>query len=314
VLGRNVRAVALAFVLLACAGTLSGCQSQFPGLHLKIATGSSDGVYYALGTQLATSWEHQMNITRPNVLETAGSLENIDRLRKGNADVGFGDADAVTNSDQGPHKLRALARIYDDYIQIVVRANLPIKQLSDLTGRRVSIGQDRSQVQLVANRILMAGGVHGEIPLRLSLNDSIDAMKAGTVDAFFWSGALPTPSITSLTNVVQIRLLDLGSDPSGVVQKMVDQFPVYRPAVVPAGDYEPDSAAVTTLVVPNFLLVTDKMSDDVAQALVSGLFEAIPQLILVNTAARAIDIHTAIFTEPVPLHPGAEAYYRSTKP
>jgi hypothetical protein len=313
VLVRNVRAVALAFVLLTCAGTLSACQSQFPGLRLTIATGSTDGVYYGLGTQLATSWQNQMNITRPTVRATAGSLANIDLLREGKADVGFGDADAVTDPNQGPHKLRALARIYDDYIQIVVRADLPIRQLSDLTGRRVSIGEANSQVQLVANRILAAGGVHGEIKERLSINDSIQAMQAGTVDAFFWSGALPTPSITSLTDTVQIRLLDLGSDPSGVVQKMVDQFSVYRPAVVPAGDYEPASAAVTTLVVPNFLLVTDKMSDDVARALVSGLFEAIPQLILVNTAARAIDIHTAIFTEPVPLHPGAEAYYRSTK-
>jgi hypothetical protein len=88
---------------------------------------------------------------------------------------------------------------------------------------------------------------------------------------------------------------------------------VYRTAVVPAGTYEPDSAEVTTLVVPNFLLVTDKMSDEVAQALVGGLFDAIPQLILVNPAARAIDIHTAIFTEPVTLHPGALAYYRSAK-
>jgi len=310
----SARKLALAFVLLTCAGTLSGCQSQFPGLHLTIATGSTDGVYDALGRQLAISWGQQMNITQPRVQGTAGSLENIDRLRNGTADVGFGDADAVTNPDQGPRKLRALARIYDDYIQIVVRADLPIKQLSDLNGRHVSIGQDGSQVQLVANRILTAGGVHGEVPERLSLNDSIKAMEAGTVDAFFWSGGLPTDTITSLGEAVQIRLLDLGSDPSGVVQKMVDQFSVYRPAVVPAGDYEPDSAAVTTLVVPNFLLVTDKMSDDVAQALVRGLFEAIPQLILVNTAARAIDIHTAIFTEPVPLHPGAEAYYRSTKP
>jgi TRAP transporter TAXI family solute receptor len=219
----------------------------------------------------------------------------------------------VTEPDQGPRKLRALARIYDDYIQIVVRADLPIKQLSDLTGRRVSIGQANSQVQLVAERILAAGGVHREIPVALSLNDSISAMEAGTVDAFFWSGAMPTPSISNLNDAVHIRLLDLGNDPSHVVQTMVDRFSVYRTAVVPAGTYGSDSV-VNTLVVPNFLLVTDRMSDDVAQALVHGLFDAIPQLILVNTAARAIDIHTAIFTEPVALHPGAEAYYRSTKP
>jgi uncharacterized protein len=311
----SARKLALAFVLLMCAGTLSACQNGFPGLRLTIATGSNGGVYYSLGTQLATSWASQLNIARPKVLPTAGAVENIERLRKGTADVAFADADAadIANSDQGPHQLRALARIYDDYIQVVVRADQPIKQLADLAGRRVSIGPANSQTQLVANRILAAGGVHGEVQLALSLNDSISEMEAGTLDAFFWSGGLPTGGITNMNDVIHTRLLDLGSDPSGVVQKMLDQYSVYRPAVVPASTYQPDSPAVTTLVVPNFLLVTDRMSDDVAQALVRGLFDAIPQLVLASQAARAIDVHTAIFTEPVELHPGAEAYYRSTK-
>jgi TRAP transporter TAXI family solute receptor len=88
---------------------------------------------------------------------------------------------------------------------------------------------------------------------------------------------------------------------------------VYGTAVVPAGTYVPGGDAVTTLVVPNFLLVTDRMPDDVAEALVRGLFNAAPHLAVVNTAALAIDVHTAIYTDPVPLHPGAEAYYRSAK-
>jgi hypothetical protein len=310
----GARKLALAFVLLTCAGTVSGCQSQFPGLHLTIATGSSDGVYDTLGRVLATSWAGDLNIAQPRVVGTAGAVENIDRLRNGTADVGFGGADAATNPDQGPRKLRALARIYDDYIHVVVRADLPIKQLADLAGRRVSIGPVNSQTQLVAHRILAAAGVHGEIPAALSLNDSISAMEAGTVDAFFWSGGLPTDSITGLDKAMPIRLLDLGSDPSGVVATMVNRFPEYRTAVVPTGFYGPGMAAVTTLVVPNFLLVTDRMPDDVAQALVRGLFNATSQLVAANPAARAIDIHSAIFTDPVPLHPGAEAYYRSTKP
>lgn len=311
---RNVRAVGLALALLTCAGTLTGCQSQFPGLRLTIATGSHDGVYFELGSQLAASWAGELNIARPKVLETAGALENIERLRKGTADIGFGGADAVINPDQGPRKLRALARIYDDYIHVVVRADLPIKQLADLAGGRVSIGPANSQTQLVAQRILTAGGVRGEVSVALSLNDSISAMEAGTVDAFFWSGGQPTESIANLAKAVPVRLLDLGNDPSGVLQTMVNRFPVYRTAVVPAGTYGPGTAAVNTLVVPNFLLVTDRMPDDVAQALVNGLFHATDQLVVVNAAARAIDVHAAIFTDPVPLHPGAEAYYRSTKP
>jgi TRAP-type uncharacterized transport system substrate-binding protein len=115
-----------------------------------------------------------------------------------------------------------------------------------------------------------------------------------------------------LDKSVGIRLLDLNDDPS-VLHSMLTRFPVYGTAVVPAGTYEADSGAVTTLVVPNFLLVTNKMSDDVADALVSGLFNVTGQLSGVNTAALAIDVHTAIYTDPVQLHPGAEDFYRSKK-
>jgi uncharacterized protein len=306
---RGWRVVALVFALLTL---VAGCQSQFPGLRLAIATGSSDGVYYQLGTEMATAWAGELDIARPKVLETAGGPEDIQRLRDGTADIGFGPADAITDPDQGPRKLRALARIYDDYIQIVVRGDLPIHRLADLAGRTVSVGPANSQTQLVANRILRAAGVR-VVPVEDSLNDSIFAMRHGRIDAFFWSGGVPTPSIATLDRLVTVRLLDLGTDPSGVLRTMQTEYPVYGTAVVPAGTYQAGSEASTTLVVPNFLLVTDRMSDDVAQALVRGLFDATNQLAVVNSAALAIDIHTAIYTEPVPLHPGAMEYYRSTK-
>jgi TRAP transporter TAXI family solute receptor len=301
----------LAAALLASLGSVAACQSEFPGLRLTIATGSSDGVYYELGTQLATAWAGALDIARPTVLETAGSLDNIQRLQAGAADVAFGSTDAITDADAGPRKLRALARIYDDYIQIVVRADLPITTLSDLTGRKVSVGADGSQTQLVANRILRTANVTVD-PIDENLNDSIADLSHGRIDAFVWSGGIPTQSIASLDRAVGVRLLDLNKDPE-LMTAMLRDYPVYTPAYVPAGTYGAGSVAVTTLAVPNLLLVTDRMPDDVAEALVRGLFNATGQLAIVNTAALAIDVHTAIYTEPVPLHPGAEAYYRSAK-
>ncbi|HEX4723161.1 MAG TPA: TAXI family TRAP transporter solute-binding subunit, partial [Pseudonocardiaceae bacterium] len=178
--------------------------------------------------------------------------------------------------------------------------------------RTVSVGEADSQTQLVANRLLSAAGVR-VVPVDDSLAASIVAMRNGGIDAFVWSGGVPTDSIAKLDRSVRVRLLDLGTDPSGVLRTVQREFPVYGTAVVPAGTYQPGSEAVTTLVVPNFLLVTDLMSDDVAEALVRGLFDSTNQLVVVNTAALAIDIHTAIYTEPVPLHPGAMDYYRSAK-
>jgi uncharacterized protein len=308
-----MRVPALVLALLAAVGLLAGCQNSFAGLRLTVATGSSDGVYYQLGSQLAGIWADQLGIAKPKVVTTAGSPDDIQRLHDGTADVGFGAADAIGNPEQGPRKLRALARIYDDYIQVVVRADQPIRDLADLAGRRVGVGVPNSQVQLVTNRILAAAGVHGITAVHLSLNNSITALRAGTIDAFFWSGGLPTQSITKLAGSVRLRLLDLGTDPSGVLHTMLSKYPVYGTALIPATTYGADNASVTTLTVPNFLLVTDRMPNDVAEALVKALFDATGKLVGVNAAALGIDVHSAIYTQPVPLHPGAELYYKSAK-
>jgi uncharacterized protein len=314
---RTSRRQALRLGLLAVGGAVgtlaAGCQSEFAGLHLTIATGNDGGVYVAFGNKVAGIWADQLGMGRPKVVETAGSPVDIDRLRKGSADVGFSSADAIDKPDQGPHKLCALARVYDDYLQVVVRDDGPIHTLADLAGKRVSLGSVHSQANLVAQRILKVSPVHGLTTSNLSVQNSADAMGKGTLDAFFWSGGLPTTSITKLVaGGTHVRLLDLGTD---VLHAMVTEYPVYNIAQVPVGTYQSSKSKdpVTTLTVPNFLLVTDRMSDDVANALVSAMFRERAELAAVIPAARSMDVHSAIYTEPVPLHPGAEQYYRQTK-
>jgi TRAP transporter TAXI family solute receptor len=307
---RTARVLVLVFALVTAGAVLAGCQSQFAGLRLTVAAGSTDGEYYPLGTDMAGIWAEQLGITRPAVLATDGTVDNVSRLRDGTADIGFASADAVGDPEQGARKLRALARIYDDYIQIVVRADSHILRLSDLAGRRVSIGSAKSQVKVVATRLLGAAGVRTATEVEDSLNDSIRDFRAGRIDAFFWSGGLPTKGINDLSKGLPIRLLALDQ---GTLDAMLAKYPVYSAAVVPAGTYGGRNASVTTITVPNFLLATDRMSDDVAQALVSSLFGATGTLVHDDPVALGIDVHNAIYTGSVPLHPGAEAYYRSAK-
>jgi TRAP transporter TAXI family solute receptor len=310
---RTSRRHALRLSLLGVAAVAVGCRSEFAGLRLTIATGNKGGVYAQFGIGLAGIWAGQLGITQPTLLLTGGSEGNISLLLGGKADVAFSTADAITVADQGSLRLRALARIYDDYIQVVVRADGPIRTLADLAGKRVSIGALNSQAGLVASRILTIAGVNVLNTSNLSVQDAADHMADGKLDAFFWSGGLPTVSITTLANRTRVHLLDLGNDPSGVLHRMIDEFPVYGPALIPADTYRGLATPVTTLTVPNFLLVTDRMTKDVAYALVSGLLSETGELVAVTTAARSIDVHSAIYTEPIPLHPGAEQYYRQTK-
>jgi TRAP transporter TAXI family solute receptor len=293
--------------LLTAATVLTGCGSTVTDVKITMATGSEGGVYYSLGNGLADIWSGRLGIVRPQVVATAGSTDNVTRLVNNQAQVGFSQADAVEGVE-GASRLRALARMHDDYLQIIVRADLPVTTLAGLSGLRVSIGADESGVRIIARKLLQAENVTPQ-EVNLGLDASAQAMREGRLDAFFWSGGLPTATITGLTKGLGVRMLDL----KDVLSTFRQRYPVYGSATLPASTYNLQSGPVTTLVVRNFLLVTESMPDDVAEALVRQLFEGQPELVKAHSAARTIEQRSAIETSPMPLHNGAMRYYRETK-
>jgi uncharacterized protein len=310
---RSVLRALGAFGLLAA---LPGCSSPFDGVRLTLATGGTQGVYYNLGNALADAWHAQLELdARPMVLPTAGSVDNLDKLASGAADVVFSQVDTAANQLQrippdDPRAPRALARIYDDVVHVVVPASSAATTLADLRGTRVSVGAPDSGVQVIAERLLAAAGLSATDfqAMQLGINESVDAVARGELDAFFWSGGLPTRGVSALAEVQPIRLLNL----EDLITPVRAAFPEYAAGTVPAQSYgipEP----ITTLLVRNFLLVGASMPDDVASALVEGLFAAQEQLTAASPAALTIDLRAAIGTQPVPLHPGAERFFREEK-
>ncbi|HEX4250548.1 MAG TPA: TAXI family TRAP transporter solute-binding subunit [Pseudonocardia sp.] len=293
-----------------------GCGSRFSGTRLTLGTGGSQGVYYTLGGALADAWQDRLELAeRPVVRATAGSVENLALLAAGSVDVIFSSADVADTALTAPsppgRAPRALGRIYDDALQVVVPADSPVTQLPELRGRRVSIGAADSQVIVVARRLLSAAGLSPDHDLSASLlgiDESVEALRTGTIDAFFWSGGLPTGGLAALATARPIRLLDL----LPVVPAIRAKYPVYDVGTVPAATYG-ISGPVTTLFVRNFLLVAAELPDELAGDLVAAMFAERDRLVRANPAGRAIDTRSAIGTQPVPLHPGAERFYRSAK-
>jgi TRAP transporter TAXI family solute receptor len=296
---------------------LPGCSPSFNGVHLTLATGGTQGVYFALGNALADAWQQRLDLgARPTVLSTAGSVDNLQRLAAGAADVVFSQvdtaADQLEHTTAGdPRAPRALARIYDDAVHVVVPAASPVTSLRQLRGARVSIGAPDSGVVVIAERLLAVAGLSSQTDfdaVQLGINESVAALERGEIDAFFWSGGLPTQGVADLAAAVPIRLLDL----EDIVTDVRAHHPVYAAGTVPAATYgipEP----ITTLLVRNFLLVAAALPDDVAAALVQGMFDAQEQLAAASPAALTIDLRAAIGTQPVPLHPGAERFFRGEK-
>ncbi|GAA3434678.1 TAXI family TRAP transporter solute-binding subunit [Kutzneria kofuensis] len=298
------------------APALAGCGSSLSGTPLRVATGGTGGVYFTLGSKLASVWHDQLGVTT-SVLPTSGSVANLDALRGNHADVGFVAADAASNKDASAG-LRALARIYDDYIQVLVRDNSPITALSDLRGRPVSIGSENSGVKVVATNLLTAAGLPDKSPdyHTDTLHDSLAYLVAGQRDALFWSGGLPTPDITATLKAHpdQLRMLDLST-------VNVKNLTYYNVETVPGTAYpqlKQGDKPVSTLAVHNLLMVRADMPADEAEALLRVLFDVQPELAtdsnqVIALTAQLIDRRSAIETLPIPLHDGAMEYYRSAK-
>lgn len=309
----RVRWVTVLVVAVVTSMAACGDRTAHPW-RLVIATGGQGAVYYAYGQGLARVARADLPGAEPQVRETAASVENLRLVADGTADVAFtlADSAALAYAGRPPFARRepvvALARLYENYTHLVVPAGSGIRSLRDLRGRVVSIGAAGSGTELIATRLLTAAAtrVHAR---RLMAADSAAAMKDGRVDAFFFSGGLPTGSIAELARAMPIRLIDLGD----YAERLGERYKAfYEERSIPASTYGL-KGPVRTIGVPNYLVVNRAMPADRAYALTRMLFERKGALAGAHPEALHLNLRAAISTNPLPLHPGAARYYRAAK-
>ena len=282
-----------------------------PVTHIRIATGSQTAVYYAFGRALGQLVDENLPDAHAEVLVTAASAENVRLVESRGAEIGFTQADILVTGAAPPDpRVRALARVYEDLLHLVVPTDSPIRTLADLKGKRVATGAPGSGTEITVGRLLEVAGLpHVIQKQRWGLDDSAAALRDGRIDAFFFSGGLPVQAIEDLNNSLGIRIVDLGE---WVEPMRKAHSTVYVRREVNDSVY--DLPAVSTLAVPNFLVVPTEMPDDVAYDLTKLLMERHEALARAHPAGERFDVRSAIGTMPVPLHPGAARYFRSVKP
>ncbi|MGN8024904.1 TAXI family TRAP transporter solute-binding subunit [Microbacterium sp. 22242] len=313
--------VALVGLCLAalCLVSLPGCAPADRGWADRpqtIAGGGTTGVYYAYGAHLAAALSEQLG-ARFSVQSTNGSVDNLQRVASGEAVLGFAQGDAVADAAAGTGAFDrripvvAVARLYDEYVHIVVRAGSDVQGVHDLAGRAVSLGAKGSGVEVVSHRILTGAGVDAAAIRnpQLGLEASITALQRGDIDGFFWVGGLPTPGIEKLAAGTPIRLLSI---PPAVVDAVnAAHAGAYRQADFPVGVYGVPSATVT-MTVPNYLVSRADAPESLIHDVARVLFDARASIAKDVPAAALLDRRQAIFTDPIALHPGAIRYYRET--
>ncbi|MBU2665793.1 TAXI family TRAP transporter solute-binding subunit [Actinoplanes bogorensis] len=292
------------------AGLVESCSPapDHPG-PVRIATGGRGGVYARLGDAIARALAEDYPSLRTEVLETTASAANLRMISAGQAEVGFTQADILTGT--GLPQPAALARIHDDFLHLVVRADSDARAVTDLRGKRISPGSSGSGTEVTVTRVLAAAGMRlgpdiESVPL--GVDESTRALVAGRISGFFFSGGLPVDAISGLASRVPLRLLGL----SLYLPALRKEFgEVYAERTVPRSTYGVPS--VQTISVPNYLVAAGALPDDVAYALTSTLLGRRDVLAATHPAAERMNHMAAIATDPLPLHPGAARYFKETK-
>jgi TRAP transporter TAXI family solute receptor len=292
---------AAALLLAGCGGSDEPRKAPAPET-LTVATGGQGGIYAVWGAAYARAITKQLEGYRGVATPTTGSVENLERLRDGRAQIALTLGDTALDAVEGreafdrPVALKALAQIYPSYVQLVTRAGSGIDTLADLEGKRVSMGSPDSGTQVVAERVLDVAKVGGFKREQLGIAESADALEQKQVDAFFWSGGVPTAAVAELAKRTPISVVDLGRYAR---EMRIRWGGVYDAGSLPAGAYGL-SERVTTITIPNYVVVGRRMDAALAHDLTSLLF----------TSGRVTDRERAqdVIAE-IGLHPGAQAYY-----
>ena len=290
-------------------GSAAGCGPS--EAQLTIATGNSTGVYYVLGGGIASLVSNETPI-RATAAETGASVQNIQQLVDGTYDIAFSLADTAADAVQGkgafsePQPVRALGRIYSNYTQVVVRKGAGITSIEDMRGKRISTGSPKSGTEVIANRLLQAAGLDPAKDVsaqRLDLAKTVDGLKDGAIDGFFWSGGLPTPNLTDLFTSQPDAAEFIDITPQLAELQKIN--PVYDEGTIPAATYNLDSD-VETIVVPNVLLVADDFPANNACAITKLIWSSKDKLAQVHPAAAELDPKTAQESAPIELAAGAK--------
>jgi len=283
---------------------------------VNVLTGGTSGVYYPLGVALSTNIGKALPNVKTSVQSTKASLENLNLLQAGRGEIAFTLGDSLSDAWKGVedagfktplNKLRTVGGIYPNYIQIVASADSGIKTLADLKGKRISVGAPRSGTELNARAILKAAGMTYKDFAKvefLPFGESVELIKNRQLDVTLQSAGLGVASIRDLATSVKINVVAI---PADVVAKIGD--PAYQAGTIPANTYG-ENAATPTATVKNFLVTHEGVPADTVYAMTKALFTNLDQLVAAHSAAKAISAADAPKDPPVPLHPGAEKYYR----
>lgn len=305
----------LFLALLAGLGLAFAVQAQ----NISIATGGTGGVYYPMGGGLAAVLSKYVPGMQATAEVTGGSVDNLKLIGSGKPYVGFSMSDAAQDAFKGEDKfkghqvpVRTLMILYPNRMHIVALDGKGINKFSDLKGKRVSTGSPGSATEVMAFRLIEAAGMDKDKDLkreRLGVAESVNAMKDGKIDAFFWVGGLPTAAVSDLANTPgnKIKMVDHAELVPAMNKKYGN---LYIADVIPKSTYKGMETDNHQATVQNILVAADNMDEKTAYNIVKAVFDHKADIVAVHKEAENFKLENQKKeASPIPWHPGAVKYF-----
>jgi len=292
-----------------------GAQAQ----NISIATGGTGGVYYPMGGGIAAVLSKHVPGMQATAEVTGGSVDNLKLINSGKPYVGFSMADAAQDALRGEDKfkgnkvpLKTLVVLYPNRMHVVSVEGRSISKMSDLKGKRVSTGSPGSATEVMAFRLIEAAGLDKDSDMkreRLGVAESVNAIKDGKIDAFFWVGGLPTAAVTDLANTpnTKIKMIDHADAVAAMNKKYGN---LYVEDSIPMATYKGMDSDNKQATVMNILVAHEAMDEKTAYDIVKAIFDRRDDLIAVHKESANIKLENQkASATPIPYHPGALKYF-----
>ncbi|QUS41799.1 TAXI family TRAP transporter solute-binding subunit [Tardiphaga alba] len=315
---KRFKKTTIAAAVIATAGLAGAAIAQQK--TIAIGTGGTGGVYYPLGGAVANVLSKALPNTQATAEVTGGSVDNLKLIASGQSEMGFSMADAALDAFKGEDKfksgkvpLRTLLVVYPNRMHVVTVEGTGIEKFSDLKGKRVSTGSPGSATEVMAFRVIEAGGLDKDKDLkreRLGVAESVNAIKDRKIDAFFWVGGVPTAAVTDLaaTPGLKIKMIDhaeLADKMNAKYGKLYSASNISK-SIYPGMDKDNANTEVWNIIVTN-----DKMKDEDAYNIVKTLVEKKADIVAVHKEAESFSLDNQVQERsPVPFHPGALKYFK----
>ena len=305
----------LLLTIVASVGLCGALQAQ----NISIATGGTGGVYYPMGGGMAAVLSKHVPGMQATAEVTGGSVDNLKLIGTGKPYIGFTMTDAGLDAYNGEDKfkghkvpLRTLMILYPNRMHVVSIEGRGVNRMADLKGKRVSTGSPGSATEVMAFRLIEAAGLDKDKDMkreRLGAAESVNAMKDGKIDAFFWVGGLPTAAVTDLANTpgTKIKMVDHAEAVAAMNKKYGN---LYVEDVIDKAVYKGMDTDNKQATVMNILVAHENMDDKTAYNIVKTIFDKRDDLIATHKEAMNFKYENQKQkASTIPFHPGAAKYF-----